>query len=552
MDSFDFDRDVQKEFNNSFSAIPKIEWKKWLRISSMEEFETLALKISGLEEISDIFERVKKEKIESRSFAVNLDSYIKDYQGSDLLVMVHTSGTTNSSLAGIKWFHMKPSIVNKLWAPGMQAIFESSNLSPDHSVVIFVPSRLRFDGIQKLENKKYISLYSSEFSQRIMLSIIKPLSYLLYEYKDSKNLEIISKIISLKNLSVISAPAATILGWADIEKLRIGLKKSLDFLTKSNNPQLEEFLTLINKEGFNDASIKIQKMLSDKVSNATVIFSISSLNLNQWELIRNFMKWEKGAELFTNLYVGSEIGPFASSLGDFDIARSNKMYVFPLTFPVLEYRKNLNLITRSTNKIGKLLVSRFNDFNPLINIDTGDIITLDNQQNTPLIGGDIFRASFHLKYPIKISNSIRIPKNSHIYAGDFFALRNFEIFAPRYLLDCLINNCQFKTDSLLMVGAEDSEDPWKLILPFNKESLCKNNNDVLKTISNCPKEKEIERAIQNNNLRLKLINEQPIDFMATRTEILSKVQKGDTPKGILKRWPLYLVVPTSSSAEIDF
>ena len=552
MEFFDFDREVQKKFNITFSDIPKTDWKNWLRISSMEEFENLALKLSSLDKITDIFERVKKEKIESRSFAVNLDSYINEYRGLNPLVMIHTSGTTNSSLAGIKWFHMTKSIVSKLWAPGMQAIFESSNLSSDRSVVIFVPSRLMLDGIQKLENKEYISLYSSEFSQRIMLSIINPLSYLLYEYKDSKKLDVISKILSLKNLSVISAPAATILGWADIDKLRLGLKKSLEFLTKNISPQLENLLTLIDKEGFNDASIKIQKMLSEKVSKATLIFSSSSLNLNQWDLIRNFMKWKKGAERYTNLYVGSEIGPFASSLGDYDIARSNKMYVFPLTLPVLEYRKNLNLITRSSNKVGKLLISRFNDLNPLINIDTGDIIILDNQQNTPLIGGDIFRAGFHLKYPIKISDKIKIPKNSLIYVGDFFALRDFDIFAPRYLLDCLIIDCQFQTDSLLMVGAENIEDPWNLILPFNKESSCKNLNEVLKTIGNCPKAKEIEKAIQNNNLRLKLINEQPIDFMATRSEILSKVQKGDTPKGILKRWPLYLIVPSSTLADIDF
>ena len=66
MEFFDFDREVQKKFNITFSDIPKTDWKNWLRISSMEEFENLALKLSSLDKITDIFERVKKEKIESR------------------------------------------------------------------------------------------------------------------------------------------------------------------------------------------------------------------------------------------------------------------------------------------------------------------------------------------------------------------------------------------------------------------------------------------------------------------------------------------------------
>lgn len=549
METYDFDEEVQKVFNKSFSDIPSIDWKAWLKVSSKDEFETFALKLSGLDKVDDLFNRIKKEKTDSRSFSVNLKTYIEDYQGRDPLIMIHTSGTTDSSLAGIKWFHMTKSIIDRLWVPGMRAIFESSGLNSKCSAVIFVPSRLKSDGINEFDYRKYISLYSSEFSQRIMLSAIKPRSYLLYEYKNSKDLDIISKILSLENLSIISAPAATILGWANLEKFRQGLKKNLDAINKDGNPVIEKFLAMINNEGFNAASLKIQKKLSEKVSKATIIFSISSLNSNQWELIRTFMKWEKGKEKFTNLYVGSEIGPFASSLGDYELAQSNKMYIFPLTLPVLEYKRNLSLITQTNDKIGKLLISRHHNSDPLINIDTGDVIVIKNQERIPIIGGEIFRSGFRLKYPINISKKIKLTKNPNIYAGDLFNLREFDIFAPRYLLDCLINNCKIQTDSLLLVGYEGNDVPWELFLPTNKDIKCHNDEEVRKIIKSCPKEERIEEAIQNNYLTIKLINEQPVDFKATRLEILKKVQKGNIPKGILKKWALYLVLPTSISED---
>ncbi|MFX1445409.1 MAG: hypothetical protein ACFFHV_18485 [Promethearchaeota archaeon] len=549
MEAYDFDEEIQKVFNKSFSDIQSIDWKDWLNITSKNEFEDLALKLSGLDKVDDLLNRIKEEKTDSRSFSVNLETYIENYQGIDPLIMVHTSGTTDSSLVGIKWFHMTKSLIEKLWIPGMRAIFESSGLNSEGSAVIFVPSRLKLDGINEFDYGKYISLYSSEFSQRIMLSAIKPNSYLLYEYKNSNNLEIISEILSLENLTVVSAPAATILGWANLEKFRQGLKNSLDALNKNENLIIEKFITMINNEGFNAASIKIQKELSKKVSKATVIFSISSLNSNQWESIRTFMKWEKGREKFTNLYVGSELGPFASSLGDYALARSNKMYIFPLTLPVLEYKGNYSLITQAKEKFGKLLISRHNTSYPLINIDTGDVIVIKNQEGIPIIGGEIFRSGFRLKYPINISKKIKLSKDVNIYAGDFFSLKNFDVIAPRYLLDCLNNGCNIQADSLLLLGFENNDVPWELYLPYSEDIKCDTDGKIRKTIYNCPKVEEIEKALQNNYLTIELINEQPIDFKAARLEILRKVQKGSIPKGILKKWALYLILPTSISEE---
>ena len=207
LESFDFDNEIQREFNKAFSAIERTNWNRWLEINSREEYEELALKLSGLSSIEEIFDRIKAEMTDSRSFSINLTEFLKNYQNSDSLFFCHTSGTTDSKLSMIKWFNMTKDIVKRQWAPGMQAIFESSGLDSNSSAIIFVPSRLKFDGVRSFEDKNYISLYSSEFSQRIMLSVVKPKSYLLYEYKDSRNLKTISKILTMDNISVISAPA---------------------------------------------------------------------------------------------------------------------------------------------------------------------------------------------------------------------------------------------------------------------------------------------------------------------------------------------------------
>ncbi|MFX1555593.1 MAG: hypothetical protein ACFFBV_16845, partial [Promethearchaeota archaeon] len=288
MNSFDFNFEIQKIFDKQFSNIQSTDWKKWLDISSKEEYEEFALKNSGLSSISDIFKKIKKEKTNSKDLSVDLYSFLENHDVSEPLIVCHSSGTTNSDLSALKWLHMSQDIIQRYWAPGMQAIFESSGLNSKSSIVIFVPSRLKNDGINFYEEKSYISLYSSEFSQRLMLSIIKPFSYTLFEYKNSKNIEIITKILSMDHISAVSAPASTILGWADIEKFQIGLKNSLDQIKNVEDPLLETFLIKIKKEGIENTAKEIQDLLSKKISKATVVFGISSLSENEWETIRKF------------------------------------------------------------------------------------------------------------------------------------------------------------------------------------------------------------------------------------------------------------------------
>ena len=544
MNSFDFDFETQKIFDKQFSDIQSTNWKKWLDISSKEDYEELTLKNSGLSSISDIFERIKKEKANSKDLSVDLYSFLENHDLSEPLIVCHSSGTTNSDLSALKWLHMSQDVIQRYWAPGMQAIFESSGLNPKSSIVIFVPSRLKNDGINLYEGKSYIFLYSSEFSQRLMLSIIKPSSYTLFEYKNSKNIEIVTKILTMDNISAVSAPASTILGWADIEKFQIGLKNSLDQIKNIDNPLLETFLIKIKKEGIKNTAKEIQNLLSKKISNATVVFGISSLSENDWVTIRKFMNWERGKERFINLYVASEIGPFAASItkSDYSFSRTGNLYVFPLTLPVIEYKGKKELISRSKAQIGRLLISKLNDTKPFINIDVGDIIKIVNQEALPQIEGKILRSSFKLNYQIIVSNKIQLPSSFKVYAGDYFIFSNFEVYNPRYLLNCLKGNCSLDIDSILLLKQNKINDAkWKLVLLSGGENDCSNIEDYRNTLFKCINNDDFKEKIKKNLINIQLIKENPINFLATRSEMLNKVRRGKNPKGILKKWPLYVI-----------
>jgi hypothetical protein len=206
------------------------------------------------------------------------------------------------------------------------------------------------------------------------------------------------------------------------------------------------------------------------------------------------MRWEKGKERFTNLYVASEIGPFAASIskGDFK----------------LEHRNKRRLISKISNQIGKLFVSRMGDSRAIINIDIGDIITVKNSEGLPQIDGNIIRSSFQLKYKVKLSDKVELPYKYEILAGDFFFLNDLIINQPRNLLNCLKVSCKLETDALLLI---------------------------------CPTQAELHQALINKSIKVKFIEDQPVDFLATREEVLKKVREGQIPKGILKKWPLYVI-----------
>ncbi|TXT61063.1 MAG: hypothetical protein BAJALOKI2v1_50031 [Promethearchaeota archaeon] len=542
---YDFDLELQERFNSFFSDIPKTDWKRWFDIQGINDFYELTLKNTGLLRVDDFDKKISTTKTNPRTFSVDIEAYLESYNGGDPLIMCHSSGTTNSDLSKLKWFHIKRNFIEKVWAPGMQAIFESSGLTENGSVVIFVPSRMKFDGIQHYQEKEFYSLYSSEFSQRIMLSIMKPKSYLLYPYKDVYNLDVLLKILKLEDISAISAPAATILKWANISTLKGGIE---NYLKNSGKESLKEkpTLSLLEKLGLNAVAKEMQSLLSNKLEDATLIFSTSSLNEEKWEKVRTFMNWQKGRERFTNLYVASEIGPFAASLSkDKDKEPSKEeMFIFPLTYPMVEKGNSIKSLEDVKNDRGLLLVSRMNDDEPLININSGDIIELKSQEGWPEIGGSIIRNNFSLSYPVKISDNAQIPSQKKVFVGDFFDFESFQISNARGLLNCLTKEYDLKSDALLLVKDEIQKGYcWNFYIPTkNHKNLIKKSN-LISTISKCNLSASFIDSLKNELIDPVIINEDPVQFDLPREKILDKVRSGELTKGILKKWPLYVILP---------
>jgi hypothetical protein len=253
------------------------------------------------------------------------------------------------------------------------------------------------------------------------------------------------------------------------------------------------------------------------------------------------MKWEKGHERFTNLYVVSEIGPFAASItkGDFNISRSNRMYVFPLTLAVIEHDGKRESISKTRNRIGKLLVSRLHNSEAIININIGDVITIVDQKNLPQIEGKIRRACFELKYPIKITNEIDLKTNYSLYAGDYFPFKDFSIIDPRNFFTCLNNKYSLKNEAILLLNKDNHK--WKLYIAPANFNISVNQHEVQNEILRCSEEIGLKTLINKGNLKIVVINEPPVDFLTPRSEILTEVRNGKLPKGILKKWPLYLL-----------
>lgn len=542
---FDFDMDVQRIFDDSFSELSVVDWKKWAHLSSKEEHEELCYKNSGIVNIEDLQSLMTEISTNSRSFSINIDSFLELSENSGFHFFCHTSGTTNSRLTALKWFHMPPSLVQRLWAPGMKAIFESSGLNSKNSAIIFVPSRMNIDGKHETDQGNYVSLYSSEFSQRIMLSMIKPDSYLLYEYKRCTDLDVIAQMLSMKNIQAVSAPAATVLKWADRERLKQGIQSSLNKEIGDISNDAQVLMDKIKHKGIDVATREIHEQLSKKLSTATLVFSISSLSEAKWSLLRNFMKWKKGEEIFTNLYVGSEIGPFASSLSfedDFKIARRNQMFVFPLTVPVLEQKGEKHLIHDAEQGVGRLMISRLQGNAPLINIDTGDIIRLEENTSIPIISGKIIRNGFQLQYPMEVSSKIKPNRDLSIFVGDYFYFGDLEIIEPRLLLNCLNQQLQLGLDKMLLLEGNGNATGWRLILNANGQDIEDRGDKVRNALVNCENGENngLINAIVDGKVRSEFISEEPIGFNEPRSKLLEKVQRGEISKGILKKWPMYI------------
>ena len=531
MTTLDCDPVLQSIFDGKYGNFPLIDWKSWFSLSSAQDYESLALELSGLSCVENLSERMQHERTDPEALTVDVQTYVKFKKQKSPLIFCHTSGTSGGKMSDLKWYHFSDSLVSQLWVPGMQAIFESSGLDSDSSALIFIPSRNRGDGITRIDDFPVVKLYSAEFSQRLALSLINPQSYVLNEFKYYTTVQVLAHILSLDRLSVVSAPSSILLGWTNKDRLKNGLKKSMDAVP--DDSEARELADEIHRKGMDKAVAAIQTRLSDILSDATFIFSTTSLSEKDWVQIREFLNWKKGSEKVTNLYVGSEVGPFAASISaDKDTISRETMYVFPLTLPTMYRSSGFLPISRMEQGTNTLFVSRMHEQYPLININTGDVITLKEFEGLPVIGTEILRSPFPLKMQVSVSPEAGIsPEN--LYVGEYFDFNDFFIKNPRELVTCMTDACNLdRSASLLMVNREGG---WEIIVPSSHSK-----RDVLSCLESCPEGIALSRAIHDHRLHLKIIEGNPVIPPISRPELIQGVRAGELPKGILKRWPLYV------------
>lgn len=515
---YDFDIPVQEIFERNFNEKGLPEWREWLDLSSKEEYLDKVSKLSGI----DTTEPLKRVVTDPKNLSVSRDYSCHE---ADTCFLLHTSGTSGGGIEDLKWYHLSKETILRLWAPGMKAIFESSGLTQKGSSIIFVPNRLSGDGHNDHSGFNSVRLYSSEFSQRLTLSVIKPKSYLMEFYQNSRSIPTLTRILDLDDIQVLSAPASTILNWADPHRLKKGLERSYQEMKKEGG----EFslASLIERSGSAGAVKEVQKRLYDVLKEATLIFSTSSLSGEDWFLIDRFFGWDQESRRFTNLYVGSEIGPFAASIDPLD---KMNMCVFPLTYPLLEIAGERKPIVEVEGDLGRLFVSYLNNGKPIYNIETGDVIEVLEHKGMPRISSSILRA------PFKLKTHVAMKDNSVVYTGDFFEFTEFTITNARILKNCVLEKGAQSKDELPMVLLS-KEDHYELLHPDIDRSRAASTP--------CEGVRGFEKAVASGLLKMKK-GERPVKPLKQRKEVLKLNRKGAIPKGALKKWPFYYLKGSSS------
>jgi hypothetical protein len=342
----------------------------------------------------------------------------------------------------------------------------------------------------------------------------------------------------MEEISVLSAPASTILRWADLTKFKERLQKTPynEFKPDENLPISREIYTILKNHRIERASKLIQKRISELLSKSdtTLIMSTTSLKEEDWRKISRFLNKQREDIKFTSLYVGSEVGPFAATI-DHTPKNKDKLFVFPLTLPTIERHGKKEIISKTDSQFGNLLISGMAN-QPIINIDIGDVVSIENQDVTPKISEKILRAGFKLKIEYDLTG---YQGNYDIYAGDYFDFKEFEIIDPRTIISCLKNktNIELNNDNPLLII---DEYPKKMVLSNNKKVISENNFKEI--LIDCPGASKLESAIKNSDLLIEF-KDIKLEPKSQHSNLLDMVRKGELPKGILKKWQFYVLKP---------
>ncbi|MCS3901987.1 hypothetical protein [Methanococcus voltae] len=441
------------------------------------------------------------------------------------------------------------------------------------AMVFLIPSGLHIDGVFNIGGNYLTRLYGFELTQRIAIALYPKSNYFIDYYSNAYNLSTILKILSLGDIAVIAVPYNVILNWNNPNKLKEGFKRELlnineltnlienkdsenlksntqdstknnnkinnNFNNKFNDNNTEfynEFLSYKAKFEQNpEKTVKeLQNLLKDKLKNAILISGTTYMIKRQWDELRSFMGWKKGQERLTNVYIGSEIGPFSATINKAD---NYRQYVMPLTIPLLERKNNRELLTRSKYEYGNLLISKMDEDYPIYNINTGDVITLLDKKRIPKISGEILRANFKVNLDMIVKN---LPKGD-IIAGDYFRLKDFEIVNSKEITTCISDKFKMdKNSPIILVNSEK----YKLIVPIKLEKdkatvQLELAQKVKEELEVCPIDEDLKKALKD--FEIELNEDIALEPKGGREELLKKVKSGEMPKGVLKKWNLYVI-----------
>ncbi|MBP2143867.1 hypothetical protein J2127_001035 [Methanococcus voltae] len=597
---YDTDYLLQNIFNKKIKGMKGLDWINWLYYDK-EEYEDAIFKNTGIEE-HQIISNMEKTT-QSRDFSLDGNLLLKenptdeDFQNLKLTdknpILIHTSGTSGGDLSKLKWFEITDNSMENLWVSGIRAIYDSSFLEwytrpyggssndPKNdlrdtrnnrnkgAMVFLIPSGLQIDGVSKLDDTYLTRLYGFELTQRIAVALYPKSNYLIDYYSKAYSLSTILKILSLGKIAIIAVPYNVILNWNNPKKLKEGFEKELKDMVKltklvdtNNSENSENSESLKDSETLDDKKIKhndnntefyndyikyknkfeqnpektvkeLQNRLKEQLKDAVLISGTTYMIKRQWDDLRSFMGWEKGQERLTNVYIGSEIGPFSATINKAD---NYRQYVMPLTIPILERKNSRELLTRSKYDYGNLLISKMDGY-PIYNIDTGDVITLLDKKRIPKISGEILRANFKVNLDMVVKN---LPKGD-IIAGDYFRLKDFEIVNSKEITSCISDKFNLdKNNPIILVNSEK----YRLIVPIKLEKdkatvQLELAQKVKEELEVCPIDDDLKKALKDFEIEL---NENiALEPKGGREELLKKVKSGKMPKGVLKKWNLYVI-----------
>ena len=90
---------------------------------------------------------------------------------------------------------------------------------------------------------------------------------------------------------------------------------------------------------------------------------------------------------------------------------------------------------------------------------------------------------------------------------------------------------------VFLISSNEEDSQKRFIIPVDRAQF---KEDIF---FECLSSNSLIREIKSNKVSIKLDSNKIVQYLEDREELLEKVRKGTLPKGILKKWPLYVILP---------